>query len=129
MILEEIWKNNKKYDNAISVIIFFIKRILQCNLGMILLSVLLAIMSIGLVKNQENNYFNEFLNVFIQGTTYFNMYVVVPAIIALLLIQIFRKKTKNKQVNLKIHFLLLWITIVLVLFLSLVTFIIISRLH
>ncbi|CAM4174733.1 hypothetical protein FLJU110815_20240 [Flavobacterium jumunjinense] len=96
---------------------------------MILLSVLLAIMSIGLVKNQENNYFNEFLNVFIQGTTYFNMYVVVPAIIALLLIQIFRKKTKNKQVNLKIHFLLLWITIVLVLFLSLVTFIIISRLH
>ncbi|WP_445712465.1 hypothetical protein [Flavobacterium sp.] len=121
--------NYKKYDNAISVIIFFIKRILQCNLGMILLSVLLAIMSIGLVKNQENNYFNEFLNVFIQGTTYFNMYVVVPAIIALLLIQIFRKKTKNKQVNLKIHFLLLWITIVLVLFLSLVTFIIISRLH
>jgi hypothetical protein len=96
---------------------------------MILLSVLLAIMSIGLVKNQENNYFNAFLNVFIQGTTYFNMYVVVPAIITLLLIQIFRKKTKNKQVNLKIHFLLLWITIVLVLFLSLVTFIIISSLH
>ena len=121
--------NYKKYDNAISVIIFFIKRILQCNLGMILLSVLLAIMSIGLVKNQENNYFNEFLNVFIQGTTYFNMYVVVPAIIALLLIRIFGKKTKEKQINLKIHFLLLWITIVLVLFLSLVTFIIISRLH
>lgn len=109
--------DNKKYDNAISVIIFFIKRILQCNLGMILLSVLLAIMSIGLVKNQENNYFNAFLNGCIQITTYFNIYVVVPVIIALLLIQFFGKKTKNKQVNLKIHFLLLWITIVLVLFL------------
>lgn len=26
--------NYKKYDNAISVVVFFIKRILQCNLGM-----------------------------------------------------------------------------------------------